>query len=181
MSCEPPPPLIFVCVCKRPFWRHFLVCKYTCHERCVRNAEASCIHTYNSSPSKEQTMKHHWLATTSQTACSRCKHTILPFQGQRCRWCKNVVSDERRAKFSKTLFAASQFVYRIICERMRSRLARLSYRAADRDCARISRSQRAAAIGCKSAQVDAARRRQSSADSRPQYVNIEKSTLIAYT
>ncbi|CAD5215020.1 unnamed protein product [Bursaphelenchus okinawaensis] len=67
------------------------LCKYTVHERCVRSAQNSCIHTYNPNPSKEQIMAHHWIDSNSAAKCVKCKSTVSIFQGKRCRWCKNVL------------------------------------------------------------------------------------------
>lgn len=85
------------CSCKyqKPWLITFTVCKYTVHERCVKSAQNSCIHTYNSNPTKEQVMAHHWIDSNSAAKCVKCKSTVSIFQGKRCRWCKNVVSTTR--------------------------------------------------------------------------------------
>uniref|UniRef100_A0A915ELC4 Phorbol-ester/DAG-type domain-containing protein n=1 Tax=Ditylenchus dipsaci TaxID=166011 RepID=A0A915ELC4_9BILA len=58
------------------------LCKYTVHERCVRSAQNTCIHTYNANPSKKENnfMAHHWIESNSAAKC-----------GKRCRWCKNLL------------------------------------------------------------------------------------------
>ncbi|KAI1713449.1 diacylglycerol kinase accessory domain-containing protein [Ditylenchus destructor] len=68
------------------------LCKYTVHERCVRSAQNTCIHTYNSNPSKKDpVMFHHWIESNSTAKCVKCKNTVSIFQGKRCRWCKNLL------------------------------------------------------------------------------------------
>ncbi|KAI6240048.1 Diacylglycerol kinase [Aphelenchoides fujianensis] len=70
------------------------LCKYTVHERCVRSAENTCIHTYTSNPSKEPTMLHHWIDSNSAAKCMKCKSTVSIFQGKRCRWCKTLLHNK---------------------------------------------------------------------------------------
>ncbi|KAI6188592.1 Diacylglycerol kinase [Aphelenchoides besseyi] len=77
------------------------LCKYTVHERCVRSAENSCIHTYNSNPSKEQVMLHHWIDSNSASKCVKCKSTVIIFQGKRCRWCKNLLHNKCISQWPK--------------------------------------------------------------------------------
>uniref|UniRef100_A0AC34FGU4 Diacylglycerol kinase n=1 Tax=Panagrolaimus sp. ES5 TaxID=591445 RepID=A0AC34FGU4_9BILA len=67
------------------------LCKYTVHERCVRNAQNTCIHTYNTNPTKDTVMIHHWLDSNSAAKCAKCKSTVPIFQGKRCRWCHNLL------------------------------------------------------------------------------------------
>uniref|UniRef100_A0A7E4V1F1 Diacylglycerol kinase n=1 Tax=Panagrellus redivivus TaxID=6233 RepID=A0A7E4V1F1_PANRE len=67
------------------------LCKYTVHERCVRSAQNTCIHTYNTNPSKDTVMHHHWLESNVSAKCVKCKSNVSIFQGKRCRWCHNLL------------------------------------------------------------------------------------------
>ncbi|KAK0420905.1 hypothetical protein QR680_014957 [Steinernema hermaphroditum] len=67
------------------------LCKFTVHERCVRQAQNNCIHTYCSTRSGDTTMHHHWIETNCAAKCSKCKNTVSIFQGKRCRWCHNLL------------------------------------------------------------------------------------------
>ncbi|GMR41981.1 hypothetical protein PMAYCL1PPCAC_12176, partial [Pristionchus mayeri] len=62
------------------------MCKYTAHERCVRNATNRCIRTFSARQCER--LSHHWIDANAPSKCAaKCGSSIAVFQGKRCRWC----------------------------------------------------------------------------------------------